>query len=117
MAYIEIFPHGIQVSEKTIYWTNNQPSMIHGPIRFIPMEDIIDIIILEMILSYKVMDCLMIRIVSMDSNDDDDITGGNMKKRNRLFPLFSPYFIQLSREECEKLQLGIRQGIDSLRQY
>jgi len=104
-VYIEIFPHGIQLSEKTLYFgqTSNMIQSVTGPIRFIPMEDIVHVILVEMVLSYKVMDCLMLRVVSSSQKND-------------LIPIVSPHRIPLCRKDCLNLLQGIQQGIDSLRQ-
>jgi hypothetical protein len=73
------------------------------------MEDIVDVILLEMILSYKVIDCLMLRVVSTDE------TMRKKKKNHRLVPLFSPHHIRLPRTDCERLLQGIRRGLESQR--
>jgi hypothetical protein len=101
-SYIEIFPHGIQLSEKTIYIHGQSTTVIHGHVQFIPMDYIIDVILVEQILTYKVVDCVMLRIKSYV--DDRNI-------KIQLIPVVSCYRIPLSRDNCVTLLRGLRDAL------
>ena len=71
---------------------------------FIPLEDIVDVIVTEVILSYKVKNCIMFRLKKMhhDVVDDEDIA---------LSPAFSTTLVELTYVECIQLWKGMSNSL------
>jgi len=109
---------GVQITESTRLRSVSQISndtldplsdSVRRNVKFIPKEDIIDVVIVELVLSYKVVSCVMFRriksrsLITAEKILSQESIGALMMKRNyvELIPAFAPGKIQMSYNECQ----------------
>ena len=127
---VEIMPLGVQLS----YYSEIHQKKIRNSLcdvktiqrnkttKFISREDIIDLIVAEVILSYKVINCITFRVKNKCSAKNDDYIDdrccqqfGNdiMSRENKLslIPLFPRHHILMDYNECGQVWKGMMKTI------
>ena len=132
VCQVQIFPWGIQFSEYKRRFDcrvdNNEiinERQSNRKCKFIPMENIVDVIVVEQVMSYKVKSIVLFRMdrkgLGFDTpfplkNDNNiNIVNGD-EKRNydiMLVEAFSSKMVELSYVECMTLWKGISDAIQS----
>mmetsp|Transcript_21649 Transcript_21649/g.30334 ORF Transcript_21649/g.30334 Transcript_21649/m.30334 type:complete len:249 (+) Transcript_21649:90-836(+) len=92
-------------------------------VQVISREDIIDVIISEMVLSYKVINCVMFRVqnraeMNIGKNSNASQICEAMMDLNvssiKLIPAFSPDHVAMTYVECEKMWLGLMKALNKI---
>lgn len=127
IGQVQILPWGIQIDEytKIIKYrptaSNNcekeRSKIIRQKRKFIPLENVIDVIVSEVILSYKVRNCVMLRVKhSCDDHRNDQHNDKEEKSLSNnnvmwdeitLIPVFSTNLLEMSYIECTQLWKAI----------
>lgn len=102
-------------------------------VKCIPLSDVLDVVISEIVLGYKVITCVMFRIQSkatltqkhlahqpnadyISSPSHHKIHDNRIlrKRCSSLVPAFSPYQVQMSYAECEQMWVGLMKALGKL---
>ena len=127
VCHVEILPWGIQIDEsaKIIQigaskaFENRVTRTINKRSTFIPLENVIDVIVSEVILSYKVRSCVIFRIKSSSDqciDKEEECKDNNVKWEGiTLIPAFSVDMIEMSYIECIQMWKGISDALSIYR--
>ena len=118
VCQVQILPWGIQMKHHTIIANVDNKGkqlnsrIIKGKNIFLPLENISDIIVSEVILSYKVRNCLMFRVKLPSYENYTKVCDSNIS----LIPAFSTQMIDLSYKECIQLWQGMSEALSKYKQ-
>lgn len=119
---VQVLPWGIQITEYTKIGDVSKdhqikrcpyPTIMNKKSKFIPMENVVDVIISEVVLSYKVRNCIMFRIKYCRDEQDGKSYGANkMGNENvTLVSAFSTTMVEMSYIECTQIWQGITNAL------
>ncbi len=130
---VRILPHGVQIEEYTLQMKGNmngEGKKSGLKVRFIPREWIMDVIVKEHVMSYRVTSVVLFRIIRNDAHDEQKkhgkiiINDGSKesesspcrtKKSNikdaSLVTAFNPKKVEMSYEECMQAWSWIRDAL------
>ncbi len=118
---VRMLPHGIQIEEYTLHVNNKGNGQGQEEVgkksglnvRFIPREWIIDVIVKEHVMSYRVTSVVLFRIrhnKSMESSQCRTTKNESIKDAS-LVTAFNPKKVEMSYEECMQAWSGIRDAL------
>jgi len=107
---IRILPFGVQIEEyinTSINGENTDRAKV-GKIQFLPKECIIDVIVTEVVLSYKVVSVVVFRI----AEEGKDCADYKQKIKDALLvTAFDPDKVEMTFDECMLMRAGIRNAL------
>ena len=135
VCQVQILPWGVQISEFTReirsssmnWYSKDEDQMqksernLNRKTKFIPLENVVDIIVSEVVLSYKVKNCVMFRIKKWSDDTQEKrnvqttrmlMASGNMK----LIPAFSSSMVEMSYIECTHIWQAMSEVLSKYQQ-
>lgn len=126
VCQVQILPWGVQIREHVRKFDNKGDTesanerILERKCTFVPMEKIIDVIVVERVLSYRVKSCILLRTKKqtpcsnlfnqndekeIDDNQSINFIKGDEKRNNNisLVEVFSSSMVELSYSECTKM--------------
>lgn len=119
ICQVRFLPFGVQLEEfhSQKHTTKKQQLSIHNcsKVQFIPREQIIDVVVVEMVLSYKVYSMVAFRV----NQENDSITNVEPRKTYKqrrkeasLIPAFDPSLVEMTYDECMSLWSTMKNDFD-----
>lgn len=120
ICQVRFLPFGVQLEEfhSQKDTTKKQELSIEdcNKVHFIPREEIIDVVVVEMVLSYKVYSMVAFRVnqeTACTANDQQRKSYKQRRKEASLIPAFDPSFVEMTYEECMSLWSTMKKDFDN----
>ena len=101
VCQVRFLPFGVQIEENTLLEGEKKNKAVAHPnkvIRLIPWENVLDVIVTEVVLSYKVFSMVAFRIDKEDGTDKKSYQ--DRINQASLVPAFDPNKVSMTYKEC-----------------
>ena len=120
ICQVRFLPFGVQLEEfhSQKHTIKKQELSIDNcnKVEFIPREQIIDVVVVEMVLSYKVYSMVAFRVneeKTGTANGQPKKTYKQRRKEASLIPAFDPSLVEMTYEECMTLWSRMKKDFDN----
>lgn len=120
ICQVRFLPFGVQLEEFHSQKHTIQKQSLSldncNKVQFIPRGHIIDVVVVEMVLSYKVYSMVAFRVYQEKTGTANDQPKKTYKERRNeasLIPAFDPYLVEMTYEECMTLWSGMKKDFDN----
>ena len=101
ICQVRFLPFGVQIEENTLFEGEKKNTAMAHPnkvLRLIPWEDVLDVIVTEVVLSYKVFSMVAFRIDKEEGTDKKSYQ--DRINHASLVPAFDPNKVSMTYKEC-----------------